>query len=87
MVADCLEHGSSVRLPSRVAVGVELVNELVIGSVQHDDVARKTPEPLFNGRLVLIAGPILVMTLQVVGHMASRFSKDLSTLCTYSVIK
>jgi len=52
VVADCLNHHVTSGLPARVAVGFELVAELVSFGGQAFDIARQRPESLLDPRLV-----------------------------------
>jgi hypothetical protein len=71
VVADGLDHQLAAWLAAGVAMGVEGVDELVSSRVNLLEVARKPTEPLLHLGLVLLARPVKVMSLQLVGQVGS----------------
>lgn len=75
MVANCLDHDFPAGLATRVAVGVELVDEPMCRSVQPFEVARQVAKLLLQAGLVSGTRPVAVMGLELLGQWNSLMSK------------
>lgn len=71
MVSDCLNHHLTTGLAAWVAVGLELVAELVGFGGEQLDVAWKTPKGLLHLRLVRLPWMEAVMALQLLSQGVS----------------